>query len=379
MPRAAKGPRLWLQPERWNGGYVERAVWYILDDGRVKLSTGCGQADRVGAESKLAEYLDKKRLATRPKLQPAEGVKVADVLAIYSADVAVQHARPREALARIERLIDWWGERRLSEVTGRTCRLYAEERGSVAAARRELEDLRAAIKYHRREGLCREVVEVILPEKAPPRQRWLTREEAARLIWSAWRYREEQKGHPTGKRSRRHVARFILVALYTGSRSGVVCASSFQRREGFGWIDTKAGVFYRRPENEAETKKRRPPVRLSPRLLAHLRRWERGVKERDGKDLVTVRLDYPVQFQGGPVADVKKAFARAAEDAGLPDVTPHTLRHTAATWLMQAGVDKREAAGFLGMSEAVMERVYSHHSPDYQAGAAEAIGRRRKA
>lgn len=363
MPRGAKGPRLWLQRERRNGNYVERAVWIIRDDGGVKLSTGCGQADRGEAEGKLAEYLDKKRITIRPKLRPAAGIKVADVLAIYSSDVAVRHARPKEALARIDRLLDWWAERRLSEVTGRTCRLYAGERGSPAAARRELEDLRAAITYHRREGLCREVVEVVLPEKSQARQRWLTRKEAAGLIRAAWRYREGQKGVETDKRPRRHIARFILVALYTGSRSGVVCASSFKPEDGFGWIDTAAGVFYRRPEDETETKKRRPPVRLSPRLLAHLRRWER------------LGLAYPVEFRGRPVGDVKKAFARNAADAGLPDVTPHTLRHTAATWLMQAGVDKREAAGFLGMTEDVMERTYAHHHPDHQRGAAEAIGR----
>jgi integrase len=54
-----------------------------------------------------------------------------------------------------------------------------------------------------------------------------------------------------------------------------------------------------------------------------------------------------------------------------PDVTPHTLRHTRATWLMQAGIDLWEAAGSLGMSLRVLETVYRKHSPDYQANAAE--------
>jgi len=37
---------------------------------------------------------------------------------------------------------------------------------STAAARRELEDLRSAINYHRREGLCSEIVSVVLPERS---------------------------------------------------------------------------------------------------------------------------------------------------------------------------------------------------------------------
>ena len=87
-------------------------------------------------------------------------------------------------------------------------------------ARRELEDLRAAIIHHRREGLCNAIVDVVLPPKPQPRERWLTRSEAARLIWAAWRYREVQKGSPTDSKSRQHVARFILVGLYSGTRLG---------------------------------------------------------------------------------------------------------------------------------------------------------------
>jgi integrase len=57
-------------------------------------------------------------------------------------------------------------------------------------------------------------------------------------------------------------------------------------------------------------------------------------------------------------------------------VTPHTLRHTCATWLMQAGVPKWEAAGFLAMSMDTLERVYGHHHPDHYSEAANAFSRR---
>jgi integrase len=53
------------------------------------------------------------------------------------------------------------------------------------------------------------------------------------------------------------------------------------------------------------------------------------------------------------------------------DVTPHTLRHTRATWLMQSGIDPWEAAGHLGMSMETLQRVYGKHHPDYQKNAAE--------
>jgi hypothetical protein len=37
---------------------------------------------------------------------------------------------------------------------------------------------------------------------------------------------------------------------------------------------------------------------------------------------------------------------------------------------MQAGVDKWEAAGFLGMSVEMLDRVYGHHHPDHLRAAA---------
>lgn len=43
---------------------------------------------------------------------------------------------------------------------------------------------------------------------------------------------------------------------------------------------------------------------------------------------------------------------------------------------MQAGVDKWEAAGFLGMSVEMLDRVYGHHNPGRLRKAAHAIGYR---
>jgi len=60
--------------------------------------------------------------------------------------------------------------------------------------------------------------------------------------------------------------------------------------------------------------------------------------------------------------------------AGLPGVTPHVLRHTAATWMAQAGVSLVQIAGYLGNSAATVERVYAHHHPSHMAEASAALG-----
>ena len=93
--------------------------------------------------------------------------------------------------------------------------------------------------------------------------------------------------------------------------------------------------------------------------------------------LVSFRNGTFVEFNGKPVSSVKTAFKSAVRLAGLDSgVSPHTLRHTAATWLMQRGADPWQAAGYLGMSLEVLLNTYGHHHPDYLSDAVEKIVQR---
>jgi integrase len=114
------------------------------------------------------------------------------------------------------------------------------------------------------------------------------------------------------------------------------------------------------------TSKKRGLIQIPPRLLPHLRR----ARQR-GTD-----LGYVLHINGERIGDIKKGFQAACKRAGLDAVSPHTLRHTAATWLMQTGTDLWQASGFLSMSMETLQRVYGHQHPDYQREAAENIGRR---
>jgi integrase len=87
---------------------------------------------------------------------------------------------------------------------------------------------------------------------------------------------------------------------------------------------------------------------------------------------------FAVEWNRMPVSDVHKAFGNVVADAGLGlDVMPHTIRHTAATWLMQAGVDIWEAAGYVGMTVEMLSDRYGHHHPDHPSGAKNAFDRHR--
>ena len=214
-----------------------------------------------------------------------------------------------------------------------------------------------------KKGFARKLWMLCFPRERPARERWLTRSEAARLLLAAWRYREVQKGKPTDRRSRQHVAKFILVALYSGTRASAVCGAAFGPTIGRGWIDLDRGVFYRRPAGFERRKSASRRFRCPPSCSVICGAGSAADQR------------FAVEWNREPVKGIKKAFARAVKDAGLGcDVTPHVLRHTAATWLMQAGVDPWEAAGYLGMTIEMLSQRYGHHHPAHLERARNAFG-----
>ncbi|XUJ32250.1 hypothetical protein ACQ5SK_26810 [Bradyrhizobium japonicum] len=111
----------------------------------------------------------------------------------------------------------------------------------------------------------------------------------------------------TGKRPLRHLARFILIGVYSGSRAGAIAAASPIPAVGRAFVDLERGICYRRRQGDAKTNKRQPPVPIPPRLLAHLRRWHR----------IDHHAKHFVEFNGKPVISVKTAFKTAVRLAGL--------------------------------------------------------------
>ena len=389
MSRQSKGARLWLEPERKENGKLRKRATWVIRDGARKIGTGFAREQRADAERALANYIAAKYQPSKQRDRDPAETLVLDVLNLYLTEVAPGHKRPDETKQRILKLADFWEQKTLDDISGDLCRDYVTWRVgqpwksskpertnrpartvTEASARRELEDLRAAINHHVAEGRCTRMISIMLPAKSEPRPDWLTRSEAARLIWAAWRAKQKFRHHNTQRDVGKHIARFILLGLYTGTRHAAICGAALHPAIGRGYVDLDSGMFYRRAKEVADSKKRQPSIRLNGRLLAHLRRWQR----------LGISTHSVIDWNGKPVRSIRKGFASAVRAAGLEKAaTPHILRHTAATWAMQNGGDVWQIAGYLGMTIETLQGVYGHHHPDYQADAAAAIaGRSRR-
>ena len=209
MPRTAKTARLYRRADDGR---------YIIRDGSIARSTGT--RDRREAEAALAKFIAEKGRPTGPATP--DKMTVAAALSVYGREHAPHVKDPARIGYAIGALVPILGDLPVGSITGAVCRRYDEARGKAPGTiRKELGVLQAAINHCHAEGHLTYAPKVRLPAKSAPRERWLTRDEAARLLWAAHR---SLRG--------KHLARFILVALYTGTRSDAILRMRFHAHNG---------------------------------------------------------------------------------------------------------------------------------------------------
>jgi len=148
----------------------------------------------------------------------------------------------------------------------------------------------------------------------------------------------------------------LKALLLTGSRIGEVT------RLAWADVDLERGVVVVRQQKTGRAK----TVPISSALRELLLSLRRGV----GAAPVFARTD------GAPfsVKEVQRAFRVARKLSGVrSELTPHSLRHTFASWLAIAGTPLRTIQELLGHRDVRMTIRYSHLSPAHLREAVEVI------
>lgn len=263
--------------------------------------------------------------------------------------ILLNAAAPEIAYYSIVKLKKHFGHLSPSEIEASHVNSYIEKRkrGTIgnpscgATISRELSVLNAAINHAAANNIISPADRPIIkrPPQSKPKDRWLTKKEALRLLEAA-----------RGKNAKLpRVYRFIALGLL-GTASRKTAIFQLQRRQ----VDMENGLIHLNPPERTQTNKRRAIVPISNELRPILAQILNQIPDEPSAYL----MDHP--------GDIRKAFSGAVKRAGLgSDVTPHTLRHTWATWAAQAGVSMFDIAGVLGDRVETVTKNYAHHCPNY--------------
>ncbi len=307
-----------------------RGIWYVFwtDNGQTKRRS-LRTSDRDLAEQRLADH----------RRTPV-GPTVNDMAMAYLQEKEHTSARPEGLQDALKPILPVMGHLRPDQIDRPLCRAYVKGRlrqgRQAGTINKELRILRAALRWHDKQTPA----VFWIPSPPPPKSRHLTREEAGRLI--------EGCGSP-------HLELFVILALTTAGRARAILDLTWDRvdfkRKRIALADGTAGRKGRAtvPMNATAEK---------ALLEAHRAR----------------QTPFVIEYGEKPVGSVKKAFARAVERAGLEDVTPHVLRHTAAVWMAESGIPIPEISQYLGHTDSrVTERTYARYSPEYLSKAASVL------
>ena len=344
-------------PKKSRGAYLkwrkDKKAWYIYEyrNGRE----GCrstGTDDLKTAERELADYIIE---SSRPDhLHAPSERQIADVLADYTEERGVHLKSQKTFINCCDKLLDYWAKKTAGNVTENTCRDYHSVRNRGFRARlkaqkqperditpsqvaRELSVLQAALTHDWKKGRITQYIHVWQPKFDNRKDRWLTQDEVGKLLDAA-------EAMPEAKN---YLPLFILLGVYTGARHSAILQLTWDR------VDLERGTIDFNDPSRERTKKGRSLIRIPMPLRAVLK-----VAEHDGP--------YVVQRAGKGLLSVKKAFGECCAKVGLVGVSPHTLRHTCASWQAQDGVSFAKIGKYLGHSDsATTEKRYSHHAVDY--------------
>lgn len=356
-----------------------RKAWHIRD-GKSRVTTG--ETDRSAATRVLIDYIEKKRIADAASAQVTESATLSDILDLWAAErqrknpgtwdkkwkYIERKLRERAGWLQLSEINDGW-------LKGYERSRYLDDGVSEPTVRQEVQIIVSAWSLALAASpplTARPVPELDLPAASEARDIFLTRDEAERLIDAA---------------KQRHIRLFLRLGFATGGRHEALLQLTWSRvnlaagldADGvtYGTIDLRNNVIdvTRSQERDdrgravkAPRQKPRALVRVEGRLLEELAEAK--------NEAVTENV---IEFRGRPVDRVHKGFATAVKDADLDGkgITPHSMRHSAITWLMQAGEDIYKVAGFAGHKDTKMiESRYGHHHPDFQSGISKKLSQR---
>jgi len=267
------------------------------------------------------------------------------------------HLKPSEISQRV---VDGYVQKRQAGLVGKQPTKDGEPLlpAKDATIRRELGALRACLNWcakdERKLIAKTDVPTYTLPEEGEPKDRWLRSSEIDAMLSAAREMREARKDE-CHRYSRGE--RFLWLALHTAARKQAIYELTWDR------VDFEIGMIHYDVPGRKKTKKRRAAVPISAALMPVL---QQAYKERENEFVMTNKGEMWATIQSIAVRAGLGVRGQPAKNGNKPKATgisPHTLRHTAATHMARRGVPLYTIAGVLGNTMAMVEAIYAKHCP----------------
>lgn len=210
--------------------------------------------------------------------------------------------------------------------------------------RRDMIAVQTVMSWGFKQGLLKDCPHVPKPPSPPPKQRFLSPEEIARI-------NEALSQYPLWFEAA------TLLAFYTGQRINAVLSLKWdQIDERAGIVDFNAGITQR------GRRKARAVLPVTPGIRAVLDASKRFGPYVLHKDDISYDAPTYVMFLAH--------WKRMCKQLGIDGATPHTIRHSVATNLVRANVPLAEVSKLLGhKSITTTENVYAKYAPEYARAA----------
>jgi integrase len=347
--------------------------WYLhwTEDGRGdRVSTKT--KDKAAANAFLARWiLDEQREGKIAK-EESPALALNDLWPIYREKKLEKTGASLSAADYAwQNLSRYFGPLLPAQIDGDRVDAYVTLRGSgkigraskPQTCRKELAYLVACMNFcaePTQKGLVKasDIQKITLPDAGDPRDRWLRANEIDLLFKAA-----AAKRGADGRLTR--TERFLRLALETAGRKQALLDLTWDR------VDLEVNVIHLDVPGRKKTTKGRASVPISRKLremldVAATQRLRRnnGTLEPlvlDNKGEVWALVQNVAIAAGLGGDQLKPGQGKKPKRTG---VSPHVLRHTAATNMARAGVPLWKIAKILGNSLLMVEKVYAKHAPD---------------
>lgn len=274
------------------------------------------------------------------------------------AELAAQHIADAQTYLKqpknIERVINThllprWRNVRLTEIAQQDVAKWLAEKRQSGLAPATVEKIRItfnrsfvlAAKWGMPGGEVNPVRNVSRPRYSNARQRYLTADQAKRL-------------HKAVEASTNPQLKFIVgLLLLTGARKSELLKAQWKDVD----VERKAWFI---PDTKTGTPRHVPLSQAALDLIGKLPKY----------DKCPWLIPNPETKQ--PFVSIKRAWTTARDDAGLQGLRLHDLRHSAASFMINAGIDLYAVGRILGHADHASTQRYSHLANDTLLAAVEA-------